>query len=286
MNTQIKNDTLRLSAQQALRAMEQGHYQTRSGSKVSIREELATACDGTTLYLPDAFTSLWERLSPETETPRTPTAITVENASTLSVAARLRQHFERVALLNFASARNPGGGFLSGARAQEESLARSSGLYATLKTQPEFYAYHRQVRSVLYSDRVIFSPDVPVFTDDAHEPLDTPWTVSMLTCAAVNTGALERNEPQKLQFVRSVMEQRARMVLAVAATQNIEALVLGAWGCGVFQCDPELIAGCFAEALESAPLKGRFRHVAFAILSPKRSDDPNLGAFQRRFGDG
>lgn len=76
-----------------------------------------------------------------------------------------------VAALNFASATHPGGGFLSGARAQEESIARSSGLFACLEGR-EMYSWHRSRLDAMYSDWIIYSPDVPVFRTDDGELLE------------------------------------------------------------------------------------------------------------------
>ncbi|MCX6366519.1 MAG: TIGR02452 family protein [Armatimonadetes bacterium] len=275
----IKSKSLALAATEALEVQERGWYRLPGGKTVSIEKALRAACTGSKLYLPEDFENLWEPLEPTGGQ----TIITVENLSTLEAAQALRQRFRRVALLNFASAKNPGGGFLSGARAQEESLARSSGLYFAIRSQPEFYAFHREQRSCLYTDRVIFSPDVPVFADDDHRPVLEPWIVSMLTCAAVNVGALAKNSPQSLGWVREVMARRVRMVLAVAAAHQIEALVLGAWGCGVFRCDPEMIAQLFADALAEPKLAGRFTQITFAIMNPRSGPDKNIAAFERQF---
>jgi len=58
-------------------------------------------------------------------------------------------------VLNFASGRNPGGGFLRGAQAQEESIAKVSGLYPCLETQHEsFYMPNRRSHSPFYTDNV------------------------------------------------------------------------------------------------------------------------------------
>jgi uncharacterized protein (TIGR02452 family) len=88
----------------------------------------------------------------------------------------------RPVALNFASATSPGGGFLSGARAQEECLARCSGLYACLADNP-MYGFHRARRDALYSDYAVYSPDVPVFRseDPAGTLLDEPWLCSFIT---------------------------------------------------------------------------------------------------------
>lgn len=73
----------------------------------------------------------------------------------------------RVCVLNFASARHVGGGYLTGAKAQEEDVCRVSGLYSSLLCAPDFYAAHkpRGAENLRYSHRMVYSPDVPVFRD-------------------------------------------------------------------------------------------------------------------------
>jgi uncharacterized protein (TIGR02452 family) len=274
------------SGPETVRILERGYYKIRE-EKVSLQAALDTCKEGTVLYVPEDFDTLWNELKERSKetTGEYETKISVVNSDTLSASQALLPEYAHVACLNFASARNPGGGFLGAARAQEESLARSSGLYASLLTQPEFYAYHREVRSCLYSHRVIFSPQVPVIRDERGKLIDKPWSVSMLTCAAVNVGALQKNEPEKLRLVHGIMQERVRMVLAVAARQKVDALVLGAWGCGVFRNDPEEIAMLFADALERPELKGRFAQVTFAIYNPKGGPDKNIAAFQQTFAE-
>jgi uncharacterized protein (TIGR02452 family) len=94
---------------------------------------------------------------PETHTGDNQTVIEVKNETTLAAARRLLDLARKPVALNFASATHPGGGFLSGGLAQEESLARSSGLYACLRNNP-MYEYHRSNYDPLYSNYAIYSP--------------------------------------------------------------------------------------------------------------------------------
>lgn len=196
----------------------------------------------------------------------------------------MAQSRDWVACLNFASAKNPGGGFLGGAQAQEESLARASGLYPTLQTQLAYYAYHRAGSSCLYSDHAIYSPGVPVFRDDGGQLLDTAWTCDFITCAAVNAGAVRQNEPQHMGQIVPVMAGRTRMVLAIALVNGCRTLVLGAWGCGVFHNDPATIASVFARVLAEAAFRNRFEHIEFAVHDPTPAG-ATLAAFKAQFGD-
>jgi uncharacterized protein (TIGR02452 family) len=268
-------------AQETLTILDTGMYRLPDGRMVSIRDALTSACAHTVLYRPADYDSVFAHIATLPHHP-TPT-IAVSNRPTLAAAHALSATYAGVACLNFASAKNPGGGFLSGSQAQEESLARASGLYATLQTQPDFYTYHRQLGTSLYSDHVIFSPNVPVFRDDYDCLLATPWVTTLLTAAAVNAGAIRRNEPQRVPLVVPTMEQRARMVLGIAARHQCEAVVLGAWGCGVFQNDPATIASVFAGVLAEPPFQGRFRHIEFAVYD-RTPHQRTIAAFNQVFG--
>ncbi|MCM0677721.1 TIGR02452 family protein [Micromonospora phytophila] len=243
---------LREIARQTVAIAESGRYRNGAGDEVVIGAAVRAAVAGTRHYLPDEVLAVGDA-----EPGAGKVEVTFE--STLQAAYRLGSG---AACLVFASAKNPGGGFLGGAKAQEESIARSSALYPCLLAAPEFYAFHRGQRDVRYSDRVIYSPGVPVFRDDKGNLLDQPYLTSFLTAAAPNLGAVVRNQPTDAADVPAVLLRRARRVLEVAAAHGHRTIVLGAWGCGVFRNDPATVAGAFAEALH---VVDRFDHVVFAI---------------------
>ena len=205
------------------------------------------------------------------------TTYEVTNETTLSAHLRHQAKGHNVVSLNFASATSPGGGFLNGARAQEEYLCRSSGLYVTLKDSP-MYAYHRAKGHKLYSDAMIYSPEVPVFRDDEHRLLATPYKASFITSAACLTKHLA--EPE-LSLVPEIMFNRMLKVLSVAQAHGHDSLVLGAWGCGAFGNDGNLIALFFDQALNQT-FKGAFKEVTFAIVDTS-PDLQFLSHFARRF---
>lgn len=209
------------------------------------------------------------------------TVITVRNESTLAAAQRLAEMGKRPAALNFASAKHPGGGWLSGARAQEETIARASGLVACIEGNP-MYARNAALSDALYMDDAIYSPNVPVFRDDAGALLSEPYVCSFITSPAVNAWVVLERDRSRRAEVHAAMGRRVRRVLAIAALHEHGALVLGAWGCGVFCNDPAEVAGLFAEALAES-FHGAFAEVVFAVLdsSPERRF---IGPFEQVFG--
>ncbi len=248
-----------------------GSYQGPDGT-VLLRSEVAAAVAGTRLYLPE------DRLPDSTATP-VAARISVTDESTLTATRRLGGD---LACLVFASARNPGGGFLNGAQAQEESLARGSALYPCMRAAGDFYAHHRAHVELTYSDRVIYSPDVPVFRDDKGNLLRKPYPVSFLTAAAPNLSAIARTQPEHVASVPAILHRRASRVLRVAAAHGHQRLVLGAWGCGVFGNDPTTVARAMHTALRENPY---FTEVLFAVYA-RRGDPSTCTAFQEVFRAG
>ncbi|HEX2312834.1 MAG TPA: TIGR02452 family protein [Thermomonospora sp.] len=261
--------------------LDRGAYTAPSGRTVPIAEDLERSVAGTRLYTPGELADLVAAL-PAAEPVRTRIEVTEE--TTLAAARRLAgTGDDEVACLNFASAKNPGGGFLSGAHAQEEGLARSSGLYASLRAAPEFYAFHRERRDLLYSDHLIYSPGVPVFRDDSGALLPEPYRVAFLTSPAPNRGAIR--DPETAARVGATLRVRAAKVLAAAHDQGHRRLVLGAWGCGVFRNDPAEVAETFAGLLrDGGAFAGRFAHVVFAVWDTAPGA-PRHAAFVRAFPD-
>ncbi|WP_198655178.1 TIGR02452 family protein [Streptomyces geranii] len=249
-----------------------GSYRTSDGREVQLAAAIKAARTATRLYGPAP-------LGPLPTAPPLPTSFEVTGESSLEAARRLPGP---VAVLNFSSARNPGGGYLNGAQAQEEALCRASALYTCLLEVREFYDHHRTHRDPFYTDRVIHSPGVPVFRDDRGRLLDTPFTAGFLTSAAPNAGVIRRTTPERTSEIPAALASRAERVLEVAATEGYHRLVLGAWGCGVFQNDPRTVAQTFRNLLVGGRFEGSFERVVFAILDRTKAATTRA-AFEQTF---
>ena len=192
---------------------------------------------------------------------------------------------KRVAVLNFASAVSPGGGVLSGANAQEEALCRISTLYPCLaipEAADAFYIPHKQANNRLNTDDCIFTPGVVVFkTDDANPQLlpESEWyTVDVITCAAPDLrlfGAFG-NPTLPTERLHALHTQRLRRILDVAVANGAEVVILGAFGCGAFANDPQVVAKAMAAV--TAEYRQRFDVIEYAVYCPPGRDE-NFRAF-------
>lgn len=176
-----------------------------------------------------------------------------------------------VAVLNFASYKEPGGKFLEGSRAQEECLCHASCLYNILREKKEFYRWNQEMLNRgLYMDRAIFTPDVHFFKGNE-------WRMaSVITCAAPNLYVAKKYQNISDRENTETLDDRIKFILNVAETEQVYTLILGAWGCGVFGQSPLEVASLFRKNLAGR----RFGKVIFAI--PK-GDDGNYEAFRGVF---
>lgn len=261
-------------AEETLEILERRRYLAPSGRTVP----LDLSCVGTTrTWRPDELQALVDGATVDGATGPLRARVEVTSETTAAAARRLAAEGP-VLLRNFASALNVGGGFLRGARAQEEDLCRCSALYLCLQPQRAYYQANRAAGSDLYTDHMIVSPAVPFFRDDRLALLEAPFQATVLTAPAPCARQLDlaREAPR----LRAVFERRVGFLLALARALGHRRLVLGAWGCGAFRNDPALVAEVFARHLAGA---AGLEQVVFAVhdRTPGRR---TLAAFQTRLG--
>lgn len=197
-----------------------------------------------------------------------------------------------VGVLNFASSTNPGGGVTKGSTAQEECLCRCSNLYLTLyqeKCIREYYNVNKKYMSNLGSDAIIYSRNVYVFKDKDYNmlPVKDRFYVDVLTCAAPNLRETPRNQynsdasEEKLTLtdeeLYNIHVKRARNILNVAIKNEDDYLILGAFGCGAFRNNPEIVAKAYKDVLQDYMYC--FKIIDFAIIDGKYSN--NYEIFKR-----
>lgn len=220
-------------------------------------------------------------------------SLTVSKKRTLEAAAAYKDM--RVAVHNFASATNPGGGVTKGSTAQEECLCRCSALYEMLNTKEMwdgFYIPHRAASDPVHNDDIIYTPGVVVFKTDTSAPVTMPesewYEVDVITCAAPNLRDNPSNPYNQNDGMRKVKisdkelleihEKRLRRILDVAAYNDDEVVVLGAFGCEAFQNKPEVVARAAANVI--GDYLNAFRIIEFAVYCSPR-DLRNYDVFKR-----
>jgi uncharacterized protein (TIGR02452 family) len=262
---------------ETLAILNQGGYWNPSGKWVEIAEAQKVSKVETAIY-----EEMWHSAFHADE--KTKTSFEVRDETTLGGLIRywIDSRPSHLACLNFASARRPGGGFLRGADAQEESLCRSSGLYPCLKEATDFYEANASCGTFLYTDQMLFSPRVPFFRDSDGRLLDEVVLASVITAPAVNAGMILQKESRNSRAIRSTMHRRAERILKLAQIKSIDCLILGAWGCGVFQNDPEEVANIFHDLLVKDAYRDVFPKVVFSVYD-RTSSKAVIRPFQRLF---
>ena len=193
----------------------------------------------------------------------------------------------KVAVLNFANAYTPGGDVTRGVMAQEECLCRSSNLYEGLCLPyllKNYYKFNKRNTGDLGSDAVIYHPGVTVIKsdDELSVPLDEAFRVDVLTCAAPYCNP-DRAKPLSREKLEEALSRRIRNILEVAISYSVDCLILGAFGCGAFNNDPEMVAECFRELLIDREYACFFKSVVFAIK--RTQENANFAIFSKILTD-
>lgn len=198
--------------------------------------------------------------------------IRVIDADTVSAAAIEKDG--KTAILNFASYKHAGGGFMSGSTAQEEALCHESFLYNVLSSfENDFYKYNRmELNRSLYLNKGLYSPNIMFWHND------TAFTCDVITVPAPNKSAALKHGVSEAENTK-VLRARIKFVLEIFGEHNVDTLILGAFGCGVFGQNPEEVASIFKEYLTVS--HKWFKKVVFAI--PKDNRNKNLEAFKKVF---
>lgn len=238
-----------------------------------------------TLRKTSGFTSNWssdkfnlEDIEPVSEI--NPKRVTVINSDTVSTLLLYRKLFptDRICILNMASYKRPGGGVSNGAQAQEECLFRCSNLTDVISS--EFYP--------IQEGEFIYSTDV-TFIKDANYADITPVLTDVITMPAINLNKQGYYDPIKKEHVNVVDEPpkgyekytkaKIKAIFNTALHYEVDCLILGAWGCGVFKNKPEDISRMFKEVILEYGFQDKLKSIIFPVINDRNSRGDNYQIF-------
>ena len=229
------------------------------------------------LYTPEQVAKLPARDMSGSE----PSRITLRNQDTLEAAFELHQHRKEnekpVLILNFANPHRPGGGIRSRPGTQEEHLCVKTTVLCSLETEEAwpFYQTNLDCGTQAQTDTILFSPNTMVIRNPDLSLREDPFPVAVMTVSAPIASRMEESEFPNLE---NILKGRIRGMLRAAAAEGYTHLVLGAWGCGNFGNNPELVAKLFHEALQ-----GSFEEVTMAVFDNSEYQY-RYSCFEKHFG--
>ena len=172
-----------------------------------------------------------------------------------------------MAVLDFASFTNPGGGYIQGYLGQEATLCADSYLYNVLDRQRKWYGENRRrnINCELYRNRALVVPAVRFDRNHVHAYAD------VIVAAAPNVKRARQEYRVSDDALLDALRDRIRFVLAICDELGREKLVLGAWGCDNNGFDAEAVAELFRKELASGDFK--VKQVFFAVPSTRWDED-------------
>lgn len=200
---------------------------------------------------------------------------------------------DKIAVLNFASYKNPGGQFLNGSPAQEEALCHNSTLYnILLRHKSDYYEPHlKTLNRALYTSELLYTPNVRFIDYDVHDNA-TKYTdifipkgvvfADVITCAAPNIGTYGRynkiSREELSKITSNILYERIGLILESAVINKVDKIILGAFGCGVFKNNPTQVASVFKDLIDTT-YGSYFKEIIFPI--PIGLHDKNNESFIR-----
>lgn len=267
LSSLLKNNPLQVIAKENLDIIKSGMYSPNEDVYVNISDLIDHSVNGTKYFPYDSAPDIKSTVMVIEVTPET----------TNQAAVRLlKEGNKNIVALNFASATNPGGGWLHGALAQEEDLCRRSVLYECLRGSTEYYNKNIPNGKKGYSDGMIYSPSVSFIRDEDYKLLEVPYSLSIITAPAPNVWQMEDPSEDNL---REIFKRRTGKILRIAAEYKHKTIILGAWGCGAFGNNAQMVAEAFDDALREVPV---FEHVCFAVYDTHKGQ-PTFNTFNDHF---
>ena len=242
-----------------------GRYVTENGTYYSFPDDSDMMCK----------TVFYEReiCLPEAVQGCEQTIVEVQNIDCLYAGAQLKEQGYNPAVLNMASRRNPGGGVVTGAGAQEETLFRRTNLFRSLyqfapfagmygiKTSHHQYPLDRNFGGVYTPEAIYFRES----EQKGYALLDNPVSLSFITVAGMNRPDLTAEGMIADHHVEPI-KNKIRTIFRIGLAHGHDSLVLGALGCGAFRNPPRHVARLFHEVMDELELKNQYRRIVFAIL--------------------
>ena len=265
-----------------IRLIERGTFMPDGLAKRTQNRMIRQCKEVDIIRLPDLQAlreNFWQR-HPRTDGAGCPVC-RVTNEDCCSAAKRLADRSKPL-MMNFADPYTPGGGYLTGTSAQEESICRRTTLYASLRHPEayEVYQLNRMLRRPADTCCMIWSPVVYIFRDTMLRLSEDVTEIAVLSLSAPNLNGPAAQISQ--EEIDRIMLRRIENFLMKAVEEGYQTLVLGAWGCGAFGHNPVRVAACFQKALYEEGFAGFFQEIAFAVLDHS-SDQRCYQAFQRQF---
>ena len=265
-------------AEETLYISKEGYYATVEGDEVWFEPDYYFESELWGQEYLEELTKKWS-LNPPIRPIQT--EIVYMNENVVDTIFRLKADgidLDKTCILNFASAKNPGGGFLKGSMAQEEALAYCSTLYIS-QVDSQYYRENRLNPSKIYCDNMQYAQAL-FFRDSSFRLVKHPIRTNVLTAPAVNLKQIQLKGQNQL-IAAQAMKRRMGYVIDLMLEHGCETAVLGAWGCGVFGNNPYIIAENWKELLEQRPY---FKLVVMPVEGNPHDPTSNAAIFEKFFG--